>query len=160
MFIVLLNSSVLSILDYCLPVWGDQCQTNCDYLGRLITRAIRNYVYKKSGCDNDMLEAANVLAFKERVIYVSCRFTFIHLRNPLRIPSMSQLFLVNNNGRTRAGTNNSLRRALIPKSEALLRSAAYRISQYWNSIPTELRSCSKILNFEAGLCNYLVGKRT
>ena len=155
-FIIMLNAYIISIVDYCLPIWGCVNDSDIDYLQRKIERCIRGFINTSKVKDPvDVIEATNLLTIRERCLHASAMFIFKLLKHGSDVQYIIDMFPKVTAGRTRASQSNSIRATHKPKSSCYFRSFGFRIITFWNSIPL-LTDAKNLTVFDCILSSHLI----
>lgn len=165
-FTILLNSFVLTIIDYGLPIWGHISKDKIEKLQGKIDVLIKTFFYPQlsklytrqfwsknnSKCSNliklnnkiernSMLEKCNVLSIQERYQFYLALFTYKHVKLQLGVNSVNQLFQY----QTRNGEIVISKRLNVPFYESNVgqNSITFRAASLWNKLPSEIRETER-----------------
>ena len=99
-FCIFLNAYVLSIVDYCLPIYGAQTENDLQSVQNSINRAIKMYCEppkwlrnkKTPTFESDLLEKVGILSVRERIQFYLTKLTFKALKYKTGIKLIDSLF--------------------------------------------------------------------
>ena len=156
--LLFVNGLFLSVIDYCLPIWGcvgTQFLTKTD---KLLERILQT-IFNGEGLQDfhSLLERANMLATSERMFFQSLNFIFKHviLESPLST-ELRQLY-EHKQGRSSLRSGNDFQ---VPNYTNLGRqSMHYRTCKDWNSLPLDVKACNKALIFYLKIRSVIIKKR-
>ena len=169
----LLKTTVLSTIDYALPIWAVQDSDKLQLIQNKINRALLDFRRKDTFCmrkkgrknviyESDMLERANLLSVNERLQYNCSVFIFKCLRQPLDIMFLNQYLVRRPAGRTRASQQSAtdLQITHRHRTATYARSFMYRAIKLWNDLPNSTRDLEFSLDkFKNEIANYIISKR-
>jgi hypothetical protein len=160
-FKTLINSFVISIIDYALPIWGHLSKTQMGILQSKMNSLLGAYFYPQicnkfqryckiaHNYDNstrqcasidyfELYEKCNLLTVQERVKYFYAIFAYKAI-NSTNIPDISSHFSFGNSTRTQNLT--------IPRHRSCFfeKSSFYQSSLVWNSLPVQAKASDNSL---------------
>jgi len=153
------QSTVQSLIDYCITVWGFSSNRNLDLVQRLQNRAARiilgNYSREVRGID--LVKDLGWFNVRQRRDYFTGILVYKAL-NGLSTEYMSDLFTYVrdvNLCNTRSASDNTL---TIPKVNKHVFSQSIQVSgpRTWNRVPSEVRTSNSLCSFKTSLSNYLL----
>lgn len=152
------TSIICSKLDYCLPVYGNMCETVCNRIDKILLRVARLVILKdKKILMYDAFEKLNWLSCKERYEVYTLEFIFKHiiLKSPLFkcFPEY-----------TRSDHNKNLRSKndfVLPKAKTKFgqMSFMYQSIKMWNALPYEMKDSELFSQFYPKLREYKIKAR-
>ena len=169
----LLKTTVLSTLDYALPIWAVHDSSRLQNIQNKINRTLLDFRLRDTFClrnkgrkkviyESDMLERANILSVNERVEYYSSLFIFKCLRHPPNIGFLTELFVRRPAGRTRASqqSETDLQVTHRHRTTTFTRSFIYRSVKLWNNLPNSLRDLQfSVGKFKSEIASHIISKR-
>lgn len=155
------TSLVVSVLDYCLPIWGNLSDTKTKRINRILLRAARQVVkaksYNKLG-KTEAIEQLNWLLCTERVQIYTLNFIKKYIFNPSLIqncflrferrPEVSRASKMENNFIVPALKNKIARSTFM-----------YRGIMLWNSLPPRLKEIQSTPTFEMEARKWIMDNR-
>ena len=157
---IVLQSLVLSNLDYCPPVWSGATKENLNRLQIAQNRAARLALRCSSRRNvNQMHEALSWMTVDQRLAYSLTTFLFniYHNKKPHNLALRLQLTNERHAYETRSAVNNHFTLP-IPKKEALRRTAVYRAVLQWNKLPPLIIKIDNKWRFKKKLKEAIMGK--
>jgi hypothetical protein len=150
------NSLVLSLLDYCLPVWGFLCNTKIERLDNVIMNMIENVILSRRVKYNEkwlVHERCNILTVEERRNVYSLNFIFKHVICETSLSdTMRKIFVIKPNYM-------NLRDAMkfvVPKPS---RSFSYHCIQLWNDLPVKIKNLKSFTIFDREIRQHFILQR-
>jgi len=161
-FCILLKAYVLTIIDYCLPIWGVRQNSDLQSLQCKINNVILNFseppswlkkckkVKSNPTTECCILEKANILSVSERFKYYTTKITFKTLKlklllenidDGIKIPYIKYnmtMFSMRKKSVTRAGSTRLIDKNYKWKSSTYEKSFKFRATELWNSLPKSL----------------------
>ena len=134
---MVLQSLVLSCLDYCPQVWSAATKENLNRLQLAQNRAARLALRCPSRTNvNEMHKTLSWMTVDQRLVYSLTTFLFnlYHYGKPPKLALNLRLTNARHAYETRNAVNDHFTLP-IPKSEALRRTAVYRAVSQWNKLP-------------------------
>ncbi len=136
------TSLVLSILDYCLPVWGNLALSKLKRINKIILRAaklvVRAHHFKKPS-KLDRIEHLNWLLCQERLDVYSLSFIY---KNIWRKTFISNSFTLIKKRETTERSSKLENNFIVPviKKEIGRTTFSYRAITLWNNLPPDIRN--------------------
>lgn len=137
-----MTSLVLSILDYCLPVWGNLALSKLKRINKIILRAaklvVRAHHFKKPS-KLDRIEHLNWLLCQERLDVYSLSFIY---KNIWRKTFISNSFTLIKKRETTERSSKLENNFIVPviKKEIGRTTFSYRAITLWNNLPPDIRN--------------------
>jgi len=156
------DSLVLSVVNYCLPIWGNICKTKIIKLDRKIilmaSSVLHNTICKRR--DNlNVLEKLNWLSVNERREISTCEFIFKHV---IKNSSLSATLQINYKKppdiRQRRNSENFVQpnyRTIWARSSFL-----YQSIKLWNQIPNPIQCNRSLSAFTRELRQHIIHRRS
>ena len=138
--LILLNSLVLSCLDYCPTVWSNAAKEDLSKLQIAQNRAARLALRCSARSSIDwMHEALSWLTVNQRITVslIVFMFNLHHAKKPFSLSSQLQPTNTRHDYATRNASNDNFTLPL-PKTEALRKTAVYRAASLWNKLPPNI----------------------
>lgn len=138
---IFVTSLVLSLVEYCLPIWGNISETKCEQINSIMLKAaklvIMNNMYVKLP-KIDIFDKMNWLNFQERVNVYTLDFVFKYVKCKSSLNTCLTKFV--NRESTRASKLEH--DFLVPKMKKEYGKTAffYRGIMLWNSLPSDIKS--------------------
>ncbi len=154
------TSLILSVLDYCLPVWGNVSQTKSERINKIIYRAAKLVVdpltYGKS-IGNDLIEHLNWLWVEERLYGYMLEFIY---KNIIHANSVTDSFKYFEKRPCSQRSSRQINDFVVPlmKREIGKSSFFYRGIIAWNNLPTSLKELRGVY-FNKELRSHIILKR-
>jgi len=175
-FCTLLNSFVISLIDYGLIIWGKISDTKIKILQSKVNNLLGSFFYPQI-CNRyqkinriahsyaqksfhipsinyfDLYEKCNILTIKERLVYFYAIFSFKSIRFNY-VPELRDSFQFSNLTRSQ--------NILLPqhKSDCFEKSVTYQASLVWNRLPNEAKVLGlSLCGFKNILNNWLLQQR-
>lgn len=154
------TSLILSVLDYCLPVWGNVSQTKLERINKIIYRAAKLVVnpmtYGKC-IGNDLIEHLNWLWAEERQYGYMLEFIY---KNIIHVNSVTESFKYFEKRPCSKRSSRQIYDFVVPlmKREIGKSSFFYRGIIAWNSLPTSLKE-RRGVHFNKELRTHIILKR-
>ena len=158
--VMVVQSLVMSVLNYCLRVWGSINKTQMDRLQKLQNFAIRVAIggVRKYDHVTTLFKKLGWMQMDAKYFYDVCTLIFKIVNNQLpdwlfSMPTVEEMRGVEVNTRYR----NSLH---VPRTRTNLGARALNVKgpTFWNSLPTDIKSCHTLFSFKSKLNNYIVRK--
>jgi hypothetical protein len=143
------TSLVLSIMDYCLPVWGNLLKTKYDRLDKIMLRLVNLVIVKTKLEKYDAFEKMNWLSSEERFSVYSLEYVFKNVISKTAIPNLHQQFCKKEQSERESKTSNNLKAEM--KTEFGKKSFFYTITKMWNKLPTNIKSIQNFSEFDSTL---------
>ena len=156
--IMVIQSLVMSILNYCLKVWGSINKTQMDKLQKLQNFALRVAIGGVSKYEHvtPLFKKLGWMRMENKYNYDICVLIFKILNNQLP----DWLFSLPTVENMRAdGVNTRNRESLfIPRTRSNLGARALHVKgpTLWNALPPDIKSCQSIFSFKSKLNNYIL----
>jgi hypothetical protein len=156
------DSLVLSVVNYCLPIWGNICKTKINKLDKKIifmaSSVLYNTTFKRK--DNwNVLEKLNWLSVNERREIFTCEFIFKHV---VKCSSLTATLEIDYKKppdiRQRRNPENFIQpeyRTTWARSSFL-----YQSIKIWNQIPNEIQSNRNLVAFTKELRQHIIQRRS
>jgi len=165
LFKSLLHAYIFSVVDYCLPVWGNLHISHLNKLQGKINGLLLKYyefqLVKKNKTDlskltiNDALKKTNILTVKEQYDYYVLDFVFRTVKFNSVVAELNNFFQFSTRSRRQLLTVSRHYSKLIKKSIAL------QGAKLWNALPQEIRDINlTIPMFRFKLIELLTNSRT
>jgi len=169
--VIFATSLVLSLLEYCLPVWGNLSETQLERIDSIIVRLAKQAVLnncivaKKREEKHSIVEKLNWLLVREKLFVFTVDFikkNIINDKSTLR-SSFTQ-FQSKNHSNDNSSRSQTLRNSLdfeIPrmKTEFGKSSFYYTGVKAWNKIPNEIKEVDNFNRFDAQIRQFVVKER-
>ena len=158
--IMVVQSLVLSVLSYCLSVWGSTNKTQMSRVKRLQNFAARVAVggVKKHDHVTPLFDRLGWLRMDAKFVFDICLLVF-KIRNKI-LPEW--LFLLPTVNQMRTDTINTRHQNsyYVPRTSTDIGARALTISgpRQWNVLPTDIKQCQNMFVFKSRLLKYLLGK--
>ena len=161
-----LSSLYISIIqphiDYCLSVWGSCSQTNISSIQKVQNRAARivTKCYDYSIRSSSLIQQLGWLNVTQRHIYFTCILMYKSVNN-LISETISNRFSLSGEIHpytTGFSTSNNLHVGK-PKTNYMKRGLSYKGVDYWNELPTAIKTCENLNNFKMTLRKFLLNKQ-
>lgn len=156
--IIFSKSLIVSVIDYCIPVWGGICQSKMNRLDYLLDKLIKNILNFKIdivSC-NDRVEIANVLYTEERKVLYGLKFLFQHIIHKTDVTQEFSSYFTLVTSSTRSNGNLAFN---YPKTSIGKKSFFYWATQYWNNLPTSIKEIKSSGEFDRALRQLILQKR-
>ena len=159
--IMFCNSLVLSLIDYCLPIWSGICDSKIDKLDRKIVHMIGTVLYMKIPKRRnvfDKYEVLNWLIVRERNILYTSEYIFKHIIQKTSLSNtLSPLFLKLPQGRSRRKPKDFQ----LPRTQTKWAQSnfQYRSIRIWNSITDPIQNCYSLKHFSENLRKFVIESR-
>lgn len=160
------NALVLSVLDYCLPIWGfNVCDSVIEKFDRKILYLCNTVIFTKSKHSNYRnrffaFEKLNWLDFKERRDVYTCEYLYKH------VIQQSHLYNILKSDYVKSSREDGMElRAqmnfCVPTTRNKFGQSSFQSQsiKLWNSVPNDIRKEKKFWKFSLQLRKYLLGKR-
>jgi len=152
------SSLVLSVLDYCLSIWGDPSKTKYERLDKIMVNAAKLIVkplpktQSSRNFNHYYLEKVNWLSSAERFEYYTIMFLFDHMEYKTSLTDdLKQYYRRSEGGMTTRNKNNYVLPRM--KTEKLKSSLVYQTISCWNSLPPTLQKTKDRRFFETSIRN-------
>jgi len=135
------DSLVLSVVNYCLPIWGNICKTKISKLDRKIILMASSVLYNticKRRDNSNVLEKLNWLSVCERREIFTCEFIFKHVIKNSSFSATLQLdYKKPPDIRQRRNSENFI----LPNYKTMWARSSflYQSIKLWNQIPTQIQ---------------------
>jgi len=166
--LIFATSLILSLLEYCLPVWGNLSKTKAERINKIIIKTancvVLNQAFRsKRQVDKySVLEKLNWLTVEERLVIYSVEFVKKNVLNPKS--SLQQCFgyfqaKSNDSNSTRTGRNSY--DFMLPRMNTEFGKTTfyYRTIQMWNKLPNEIKEIQAFSGFDYKLRQNIIQKR-
>ena len=157
---MVVQSLVLSVLNYCHSVWGSTNKTQMSRVKRLQNFAARVAVggVKKHDHVTPLFDRLGWLRMDAKFVFDICLLVF-KIKNKI-LPEW--LFLLPTVNQMRIDTINTRHQNsyYVPRTSTDIGARALTISgpRLWNVLPTDIKQCQNMLLFKSRLLKYLLGK--
>lgn len=158
---IFVTSLVLSILDYCLPVWGNLAVTKWKRLNKIMLRAAKMVIkarHFKKPSKLDRVEHLNWLLCHERIDVYTLNFLFKNIWRQTSLTTSFQLIRKRENF-TRSSRQESNFIVPVIKKEIGRSTFSFRAITLWNNLPPEIRQTHGIKLFDSLIRKYIMSKR-
>jgi hypothetical protein len=154
------SSLVLSLVDYCLPVWSYLCNTRIDRLNAIVMKMIEcNILNRRVSAEekNKVLEQTNVLLVNERRDIYGLEFIFKHVFNETSLsPTMQKIFVIKNSERN-LRDDKTLH---VPIVKSFSQSSCFfQLGKLWNSLPITVKAANSFTAFDLLLRQHIIKSR-
>ena len=155
--VMAVQALILSILNYCLPIWGSTNKTQLNRVQKLLNFAARIAVggAKKRDHVSPIFEKLKWLKMKPRFIYTICVLVFKSKNNILP----EWLFPLPTVGEARDNLVNTRRQdsLYVPRmtTDTGARNLCVIGPIYWNQLPNDISNCQSLSIFKTRLMQYL-----
>jgi hypothetical protein len=151
------KSLIISVIDYCIPVWGNVCDTNISKLDNLLDRMIRNILsFKTNTTSHDRVEICNVLYTEERKILYGLNFLFKHIINTTDVTSEFNQYYSIIESTTRSNGDLDFK---YPKTSIGKKSFFYWAPKYYNNLQSNVKEIRNPELFDKEIRQVLLKKR-
>ena len=158
--VMVVQSLVLSVLNYCLSVWGSTSKTQMSRVKRLQNFAARVAIggVRKRDHVTPLFERLGWLRMDAKFVFDICLLVF-KIKNRI-LPEW--LFLLPTVNQMRTDTINTRHQNYfyIPRisTDTGARDLTVLGPKLWNVLPTDIRNCQNMSTFKSKLLNYLLEK--
>lgn len=155
------TSLILSLLDYCIPVWGNLTQIKYDKLDEIMLKLAKLVILKRKGLlneKNDIFEKMNWLTSEERYILYSLEYVYKHVISSTKtLHHQIEKKEIDNQVRTTRTSNN----LILPRLKTVFGQKAffYTVIKQWNKLPQEIQTLKSTPEFDTALRQYLILQR-
>lgn len=157
---IFITSLILSILDYCLPVWGDVPEYKAKRINRILLRAAKLVLLKNAFVTTklDAFDKLNWLLFSERVEIYSLCFIFKHVKQKSTLNDCFQNFEKRQSNRASKLEHDFL----VKKMKTNFGQSAffYRGTLMWNKLPSGIKKSCTFHDFNVQLRLNTINQRT
>ena len=161
LFKSILHAFILSLVDYCLPIWGNMHNKFLDKMQSKINQLLLAYYepsffkkHNKPTIVNSLLDKVGILTVRERYKYYILDFTFKTLKFSSNVDDIKTFFEFSQSSRRQ------LLKTITHSSKLFEKSIVYQGIKLWNALPVELRDINlSLLSFQRYLTNYLRDSR-
>ncbi|CAL8083510.1 unnamed protein product [Orchesella dallaii] len=156
---IFVTSLILSLLDYCLPVWGNLKQTKLSRINRIILRSAKLVVLGKNKIKSklDTIEQLNWLLCEERLERYTLNFIFKNVCGETSLTDSLNGFIRNEQKRSSKFQNNFI----VPrmKTEYGKSTFTYRGILLWNKLPSSIKELESFHHFDRGVTMHILSQR-
>jgi len=150
-------SSVYSVINYCLAVWGGvgMCTSRCIRIGRLQHRILKNLFRKYFPERSCLFKAVGILKFIDMYKFKVSVFMYGVLKNNL-FPTLQEgleLNLPSHTHNTRSAGNFI---SPFPRVEIVRMNYRHQFIKVWNELPETLTNLESLSSFKKQLKSYFV----
>jgi len=159
LFKSILHAFIISVIDYCLPIWGNMHDKYLDKLQSKINQLIiafyqpsllRKHGLNKQIIVNSLLDSVGILTVKERYKYHILDFTFKALKYSSSVREIREFFVFSKSSRRQ------LLQTITHDSRSFEKSIVFQGIKLWNALPVDLRDINLTLPaFQCKLGNLL-----
>ena len=154
------NAYILSVIDYCLTVWGSASNAHLDRLLKLQKRAARIILDMPPDSPSmPLFEQLGWMTVHERHEFTKCitLYKATHGMTPAYISDLFQ-FQSTENYNFRSASNNDM---TIQRHNTKMfeKSLQYSGPRLWNSLPLSIRSAETVFNFKTLAHRFIISKR-
>ena len=156
--VMAVQALVLSVLNYCLPVWGSTSKTQINRVQKILNFAARIAIggAKKHEHVTPLFEKLKWLKIKPKFIYNVCLLIFKSINNilPEWVFSLPTIREIRENGVNTRNQDN----LLIPRTATDTGARNIKIlgPKLWNQLPNNIINCHSIELFKSRLMQYLL----
>ena len=155
---IVIQSLVLTIINYCSTIWGTTNKTLIEKVQRLQNFAVRIALgnLRKFDHVSPAFEKLHWLRIKDKIYYDICLLVFKSINNYFpdwfyKLPTVAQV----RNTQTRQCVD-----LFIPRTTTLQGSRLFSVGGplSWNKLPEQIKGANNLLNFKCKLRNFLLTK--
>jgi len=165
------TSLIMSLLEYCLPVWGKLSEYQLQRLNNIIIKVAKSVVLNKvkitrtTESKYEILEKLNWLTVEERLVVYSVDFIKKNVIN--KKSSLKQCFTyfqLKPKASESQASSIRLRNEqdfIVPRMRTEFGKSAfyYRTIQIWNSLPNEIKEIEGFYKFDSRVRNHIISNR-
>ena len=155
---LIIQSLVLSVINYCIKIWGATSDLYMNRVQKLMNFAARVAVVgvKKYDHITPTLQKLEWLRIKEKYAYEICIFVFKVLKS--EYPSWLYSFTRIGNYREASTRQNNDLYVKNYRTDLGARSNLIRSPFFWNSLPQDIRECANVKGFKTKIKYYFLNK--
>ena len=145
-------TSIQTLLDYCITLWGPVSKSNINCLQRLQNRCARAVTgnFNRDSSVTYLVKSLDWMNMNQRLEYFTACLIYKCLNNsaPKQLAETFEYVHQHHDYRTRSATNKDL---LLPRAKTSLfqHSFAYYGAKIWNQLPLNIRNSSSICTFKS-----------
>jgi len=156
------NALVISLIDYCLPIWGQICATKLAKVEKILVRMLEDIIVCKRilPCEKfDYFERYNLLSVSERKDLYFVSFIYKHLLCDSQLRnSLAGTFDLRNNIKSLRHSRDLEKPRL--NTVFAQKSFFYYTVNLWNSLPPHIPKSKNFNHFDKAVREYLVKRRS
>jgi len=153
------TSLIISVLDYCLPIWGNIPESKRKRINRILFRTGKMVLMNNAFISSkiDVIDRLNWLLCQERYELYALQFVKKHIVNTSKISEYFKYYEKRNSSRASKLENDFI----VSKMKSSFGQSAffYRSVILWNNLPSQLKSIQNYMNFDKMLRTHIINKR-